>query len=126
MCFIIETLDFVRSPSPSMVVIAPKNEYTFYCNHSQTARISWKLNSTTYEFLDFPPDINGGSESIPGGHRVYTLTLRGLPEYNETRVQCVAELNGVSVETYTATLLIQGLIIIFMIMWSPAFTLIIS
>ena len=118
MCFFIETLDFIQIPSPSVVVIVPgpKSQFTFYCNHSQTARISWKLNSTTYEFLDFPPDINGGSESIPGGHRVYTLTLRGLPEYNETRVQCVAELNGVSVETYTTTLLIQGLIVLMSIL----------
>ena len=116
MCFIIKTLDFIRIPSPSMVVIAPKNEYTFYCNHSQNARISWKLNGTTFEFLDFPPDIDGSSESIPGGGRVYTLTLRGLPEYNGTRVQCVAELNGVSVDTSPATFLIQGLVITFMSM----------
>ena len=115
-CFIVKTLDFIRIPSPSMVVIAPENEYTFYCNHSQNARISWKLNGTSFEFLNFPPDIDGGSESITGGGRVYTLTLRGLPEFNGTRVQCVAKLKGVSVETSTATLLIQGLIIIFMSM----------
>ena len=60
--------------------------------------------------MDLPPDIDFGSESV-FGVRVYTLTLRGLPEYNGTRVQCVAELNGVSVETSTATFLIQGLII---------------
>ena len=113
MCFIvtIEISDFVRIPSPSIVVIVPKNEYTFYCNHLQTTTISWKLNGTTYNFVDLPPDINFGSESI-FGVRVYTLTLRGLPEYyNGTRVQCVAELSGVSVETSIATLLIQGLII---------------
>ena len=116
MCFIVKTLDFIQIPSPSMVVIAPENEYTFYCNHSQTTTISWKLNGTTYNFVDLPPDINFGSESIPGGSRVYTLTFRGFLKYNRTIIQCVAELNGISVETSTATLLIQGLIIIFMSM----------
>ena len=111
MCFIVKTLDFIRIPSPSTVVIAPKSEYTFYCNHSQTTAISWKLNGTTFDFVELPPGTDGGTESIPGGGRVYTLTLRGLPEHNGTIVQCIAELNDVSVETSTATFLIQGLII---------------
>jgi hypothetical protein len=66
----------------------------------------------TVNFLDLPPGADIGSESIPGGRRVYTLTLRGLPEYNGTRIQCVAESNGESVETPTATFLVQGWLII--------------
>ena len=84
-----------------------KSEHTFYCNHSQTTRLSWKLNGTAFDFVDLPPGTGGGSESILGGRQVY-LTLKGLPEYNATRVQCVAELNGMSVETSIATFLVQG------------------
>ena len=100
-------LVFIQIPSPSLVVVVLKGEHTFYCNHSQTTRLFWKLNGTTFNFVDLPPGTDGGSESIPGGRRVY-LTLRGLPEYNGTRIQCVAELNGESIETSTAIFLVQG------------------
>ena len=111
MYFETETSDFIQVPSPSLVVAALMSEYTYYCSHSQTTRIFWKLNGMIFDFFDLPFGIDGGSDSIPGGRRVYTLTIRGLPEYNGTRVQCVAELNGVSVETSTTVFFIQGQLI---------------
>ena len=106
---ITETLDFIRAPSPSSVVVALGSEYTYYCNHSQTIRIFWKLNGVMIDGLPLPTGINSAINSVPGGGQVYTLTVGGLPLYNESRFQCVAStVSGASVETPNSTFIIQG------------------
>ena len=104
-----ENIDFIRVPSPSLVAVALRSEYTYYCNHSQTTRIFWKLNGMMLDRVELPTGINSGSDSTPGGDRVYTLTVRGLSEYNGSKFQCVASsMNGASVETLNSTFTIQG------------------
>ena len=115
----IETSDFFQVPSPSMVVVALEKTYTYYCGHSQTNRIFWQLNGTLFNFVDLPPCIDSSSDSMPGGRRVYSLTIRGVPEYNGTIVQCVAKLNRATIEAINATFLIQGQFINHVVACSP-------
>ena len=71
------------------------------------------MNGTAYNSL--PPaiqdDLDTDQESV-GENKVYTLTIPGRAEYNETVLQCVA--GGVAgdslltIESANATLRVQG------------------
>ena len=68
------------------------------------------MNGTAY--INLPPalrvDLNADVESV-GDIKVYTLTILGRAEYNDTVVQCVAgDIGGGSVESANATLRVQG------------------
>ena len=86
------------------------------CNHSQTTMISWQLNGKVFNNVDFLPDpgMNVGIISDPGGGRVYTLTIGGLPEHNEIAIECVATFDNDFTEVASrAIFLLQGLSVIF-------------
>ena len=77
-----------------------KDIIIYYCQHSQTGTIFWELNgSRVLRFIDLPRGINIGRD---------TLTIGGYPELNGTTIQCVAELNAVSIKTSIVLFLIQG------------------
>ena len=87
-------------PSPPLLIVTLRERHTYYCQHSQTNRISWFLNgSKILSFLDLPQGISIGRD---------TLIIEGYPELNATTIQCVANLNGTSIETPIVTFLIQG------------------
>ena len=92
-----------------------EKQHTYMCNHSATDKISWRVNDQVLgvelrntpgiEFTDFL--------SHPGGAEVYTLTIRALPQNNETNVRCTAAFSDGSPpqHTWTVTFLIQGRLI---------------
>ena len=68
------------------------------------------MNGTAYNNL--PPalrdDLDADLETV-GGNNVFTLTIPGRAEYNETVVQCVVgDAGGGAIESANATLMIQG------------------
>ena len=68
------------------------------------------MNGTAYN--DLPPalrdDLDPDRETV-GDVEVYTLTILGRAEYNETVVQCVAgDAGGGPIESTNATLRVQG------------------
>ena len=71
----------------------------------------WRVNGTAYGFLPFElrNDLDTDQESV-GDIEVYTLTIPGRAEYNETVVQCVAirDVGGGFIESANVTLKVQG------------------
>ena len=71
----------------------------------------WRVNGTAYNSL--PPelrdDLDPDRETV-GEHEVYTLSIPGRAEYNETVLQCVAgrDVGGGSIESANVTLKVQG------------------
>ena len=68
------------------------------------------MNGTSYN--DLPPELRDdlvpGRETV-GVNEVYTLTIPGRAEYNETVVQCEAgDIGGIPIESTIATLKVQG------------------
>ena len=68
------------------------------------------MNGTAYNNL--PPTIRDDLDTdrdTVGENEVYTLTIPGRAEYNETVVQCVAgDDEGGSIESTNVTLKVQG------------------
>ena len=100
---------FVKVPSPPVMILTTEERHVYMCNHSETDKISWRVNDKVLgieTFLNF----TSGIISLPGGGRVYTLTVRGLPEHNETTIQCSAAFSDGSLPDVTppVTLLTQG------------------
>ena len=92
------------------MIVTMEKRHVYMCNHSQTNSISWRVNSSSLNVDIFPPNAATETISLPGGGRVYTLTIGGLPEHNETTIQCLATFsNGSSPDvTPPVTFLIQG------------------
>ena len=71
----------------------------------------WRVNGTAYNILPFAlkSDLNPGEE-IVGDNEVYTLSIPGRAEYNETVLQCVAgrDVGGGSIQSANVTLKVQG------------------
>ena len=91
------------------MVVTMEERHTYMCNHSQTNRISWRVKDGVLgieTFLNVTTDII----SVSGGGRVYILTIGGLPEHNETTIQCTAAVSDGSRPDMTpsAIFLIQG------------------
>ena len=82
---------------------------TFYCNHSATSSIAWRVNQTSLSRLNLET-ITGKTIRYSGGGFVHELTILALAEYNQTTVECVAYIADRSLPEYTARaiLLIQG------------------
>ena len=87
-----------------------KQRHTYMCNHSQTDRILWRVNGGVLGVEIFLLNVATDIISLPGGGRVYTLTIGGLLEHNETNIQCIAAVDdGSTLEmTPPVTFLIQG------------------
>ena len=101
--------DFIEVPSPPVVIVTFEERYVYMCNHSETNRITWRLNDTALNDEIFPTDIGTTSISLPGGGRIYTLTIGSHLEHNATTIQCSARLsNGSTVVTPSVMFFIQG------------------
>ena len=82
----------------------------FSCQMRDSSSFHWRLNGTDYNDLtsDVQDDLVIDSSSSALSETL-NLLLPARTEYNETRVQCVAESNdGDSVVSNNATLYIQG------------------
>lgn len=85
--------------------------HTYRCNHTQTNRISWWVNGSQLNAEIFPLNIRTAIVPVSNGSRVYTLTIGGLPEHNDTTIQCRTndDDDGLIHEaTSTVKFLIQG------------------
>ena len=81
---------FEEIPSPSSLILAVGDTYTYKCNHSKTDLISWRINQSVLGAEIFPPNVTNLSIHFSDGRRVHTLTIGGLPEHNRTTIQCSA------------------------------------
>ena len=100
---------FVEVPSPPVTIVTMEERHTYMCSHSQTDRVSWRVNGSVFGVEIFPLNVATDIISFPEG-RMYTLTIGGLLEHNETNIECAAALDdgsGLDV-TPTVTFLMQG------------------
>ena len=80
------------------------------CIRDRTDIVSWRVNGRVLGVEIFPINVTFASISLPGGGTVYTLTIGGLIEHNETTIQCSAVFDEESLREVTppVTFLIQG------------------
>ena len=84
------------------------------CNHSETINVFWRVNGSVLRVEIFPVDIDPVTLVLPGGDRVYTLTIGGRLEHNSTTIQCSARLSGGSeVTTPSVLFLMQGTVVFY-------------
>ena len=100
--------EIVESPSDTTVFLGHTAE--FICGTRGANYAFWRVNGTSYN--DLPPELRDdlvpGRETV-GVNEVYTLTIPGRAEYNETVVQCKAGDSGNgSIESANTTLKVQG------------------
>ena len=100
--------EIVVSPSDTTVFL--DHSALFTCETTGAVYGYWRVNGTAYNEL--PPELrnvlDADQESV-GENEVYTLTIPGRAEYNETVVQCVAgDDEGGSIESTNVTLKVQG------------------
>ena len=98
-------IEFVLLPNDR--VVAQGQQAVFNCEHSTAHAIGWRLNGIP--LLDTSlVGVDARSTSLPGGV-LNTLTIEALPEYNLTRIECIAFFGDSSPEnTEAVTLTIQG------------------
>ena len=110
-CYIIA--EIVEPPSNTTVLL--DHTAVFTCETRGAYYGYWKVNGTPYNNLspELRDDLDPDQESV-GDIEVYSLTIPGRAEYNETVVQCVAgDGGGGSIES-TVILKIQGTICVCM------------
>ena len=91
------------------MIVSLEERYTYKCKNSETNRIYWRVNNSRLSVDIFPVKIDTAIIPLHNGHTLHTLTIGGLPEHNETTIQCVAEFIDRSVEeTPLVTFLMQG------------------
>ena len=84
------------------------------CNHSETINIFWRVNGSRLRIDIFPLGIDDGIDSLPGGGRVYTLTIGGRLKHNATTIQCSARFSdGSEVTTPSVSFFIQGTLVFY-------------
>ena len=92
---------------PTNLTVAEGVEAIFHCQHPTADAISWRLNGTALldSLLD---DVIATSASAAGGIR-NTLTITAHSKYNQTRVQCVAYSDDLTImNTDAVNLTVQG------------------
>ena len=93
------------------MIMTIEERYEYRCNHSQKSRIIyWRINGNDVDIRNISQNLDATVILFPNGNKVYTLTIGGLVEHNETTVQCIASFDDGSnpVMTKTALFLIQG------------------
>ena len=91
------------------MIVSLGDRLNYMCKHSETERITWRVNGSLLNVEIFPTDIIQNNLRLPNGSRVSTLTIGGLPEHNVTTIQCAARLmNGSTVVTSNVTFYIEG------------------
>ena len=97
-------MNFTVVPSP-LNKTTEQEEAVFYCQHSSSDDIGWRVNGTSYDSLNITttPLRDGGRQS--------SLAIDTHLKFNETTVQCVASFfQGPTPFLFSASalLLIQG------------------
>ena len=99
---------------PVSIIVAVGELATFYCNHSATHDIAWRVNDTSLSVLKLSTvkaqtiKRFQTNDSV-GVSFVHELAIEALIEYNQTSVRCLAYIDGSPVEySPNVTMLIQG------------------
>ena len=108
---------FNEVPSPMLEVVILDEQRTYKCSHSTANRISWEVNDRVLGVQIFTIPGIEYTESDIFSHpddTIYTLTIRALPQNNDTTIQCTAAFLDGFPSQYTpiVTFLIQGQLII--------------
>ena len=94
------------------MIVTLKDRHVYMCNHSETERITWRVNGSLLNVDIFSPGIDPTIIAFPDGGRVYTLTIGGRAEHNGTTIQCLAQLEGGStMMSKSVIFLIQGILL---------------
>ena len=93
------------------MIVAIEERHVFMCNHSEADVISWRINDRVLDVDIFPLNVTTDIISLPGGGRVSTLIIEGLPEHNETTIRCAAIFDDRSIPVVSPSVifLIQGM-----------------
>ena len=105
------TIAFTITPSPQVVGVG--QQAVFRCQNLMATFIGWKVNETQdLVTLNNPPRDSGitfGTTMDGNGNVVFTLTIVGQSNYNETVIVCVGgTISGSLNDTTPVKLLIQG------------------
>ena len=95
---------------PRATIVAVGKSAKFYCNHSTTQDIAWRVNDTSLSVLKLST-ITTQRIRVQTNDTgfVYELAIQALTEYNQTSVHCLAYIDGSPVEySPEVTMLIQG------------------
>ena len=102
--------DFLSVPSPPVLIVTMEERHVYMCNHSETINIFWRVNGSRLNVEIFPIEIDVHTLQLPGGGRVYILTIGGRPDHNVTTIQCSARLSsGSEVMTPSVSFFMQGI-----------------
>ena len=98
---------------PRAIIVAVGKSAKFYCNHSATQDIAWRVNDTSLSVLKLSTittqRIRVQTNGTVGDSFVHELAIQALAEYNQTSVHCLAYVDGSPVEySPEVTMLIQG------------------
>ena len=95
--------NFEITPDP-LTVAVEQGTATFYCQHSSSDAINWRVNVTSVNKINSP---NIATTTFTG---VNTITFQTILEFNQTTVECVAIFFDGSPPQFTSpvALLIQG------------------
>ena len=102
---------FNEVPSPMLIIVTPNEQHTYLCSHSAADRITWRVNDVVLglEVLTIPVGIEYTDSISHPDDAIYTLTIRALPQHNETTIQCTVSFhNGSLQRSPMVTFLIQG------------------
>ena len=100
--------------TPDSLIAAIGERAIFDCRHCGALEIDWELNGTLVPSINLPENIyenysfpDDPSSLLCGG--VYSLIIADVATYNETMIQCEANINGAPNEdSDSALLLTQG------------------
>lgn len=103
-----QVIGFLEVPVPLNVTEGTKA--TFYCKHSTSQDIAWRVNGSSLSVLDLPAIKTRTVTRQNSFDYVSELTIQALSEYNQTSVYCLAYINNLESPTYSSevTMLIQG------------------
>ena len=83
---------------PLSVNVTTDQVAVFHCEHSTADSIVWKINGANSNNLPYSGSVV--NETAIG--RSHTLSIRATPQYNATRIECVALSIGSSQSITTA------------------------
>lgn len=95
---------------PSSLNVTIGEQAVFYCNHSATQDIAWRVNETSLSVLNLPTITTRRFRPQDSLGFIHELTIQALAEYNQTSVQCLAYISGSPAELSMprANMSIQG------------------
>lgn len=102
--------------TPDSLIAAIGERAIFNCQHCTTLEIDWQLNGTIVPSINLPANIyvdyafpDDPLSLTCGG--IYSLVFADISTYNETVIQCEANIHGVPNEASDpALLLTQGIV----------------